>query len=171
MVIESTGISEPMQVAELFTFPLREVDPHISADIVDLNSITKLDTCLTVVDASTFSGYFNSRAVAAETFDDIDDADGRSVFHLLTEQVEFANVILLNKCDLVSELEKAEVKKTIKALNEKAIIIETVNSDVDLTKVLHTGLFNFEEAEAHSKWLVPSSDIDNCDDEYGISSF
>lgn len=93
------------------------------------------------------------------------------MFHLLTEQIEFANIILLNKCDLVSELEKSEIKKAIRSLNDKALIMETVKSEVDLTKVINTGMFNFEEAEAMSKWLNPDSEIEHCDDEYGISSF
>tara|TARA_B110000305_G_C18911206_1_gene390815 strand:- start:216 stop:431 length:216 start_codon:yes stop_codon:yes gene_type:complete len=71
----------------LFTFPLKEVDPTIPDSIVDLNSVSQLDTCVTVVDCSTFKGYFNSREIAAEAFKDEggEEADSRSVFHLLSE--------------------------------------------------------------------------------------
>ena len=88
LVIESTGISEPMQVAELFTFPLKEMVPTASPDIPDLNSVSQLDTCVTVVDCSTFQTYFNCREIAAEYFQgegEEDANDSRSVFHLLTE--------------------------------------------------------------------------------------
>ena len=88
LVIESTGISEPMQVAELFTFPLKEMVPTASPDIPDLNSVSQLDTCVTVVDCSTFQTYFNCREIAAEYFqgeEEEDANDSRSVFHLLTE--------------------------------------------------------------------------------------
>ena len=155
LVIESTGISEPMQVAELFTFPLKEIDPTISDEIIDLNSVSQLDTCVTVVDCSTFENFFLSREIAAEAFKDEggEEADSRSVFHLLAEQIEFANVILLNKCDLVSEQQKNEVKRILQTFNEKAEILETIKSEIDLTKILNTGKFDFEEAETNSKWL------------------
>lgn len=157
----------------MFTFPLKQIDPQISDDIVDLNSVSQLDTCVTVVDCSTFQKYFNSRDIAAETFKEEggEDADSRSVFQLLSEQIEFANVILLNKCDLVSELERNEVKKILKTFNEKAVIYETTRSEVELTKVIHTGLFNFEEAETNTKWLDPLRIFTQTDADYGISSF
>jgi len=90
----------------------------------------------------------------------------------MCDQIEFSNVILLNKCDLVPEKVKNEIRHTISQLNPKAEIIETIRSNVDLNKVINTGKFNFEEAEANSKWLEngryePASEVL----EYGVSSF
>lgn len=153
LVIESTGISEPMQVAETFTFDLAGIDPSVSQGATELRELSKLDTCVTVVDCSNFFQYFNSREIASEMFTDVDQADDRSIFQLMVDQIEFANVILLNKCDLVTDKEKAEVKNTILQFNSKATIIETIKSNVDLTQVINTGKFNFEEAEMNSKWL------------------
>lgn len=114
LVIESTGVSEPMQVAETFTFDLPLLDPSLSQATQDLKELSQLDTCVTVVDCSNFYTYFNSRDIASELFTDVDKADGRSIFQLMCDQIEFANVILLNKCDLVTDKEKEDVKNTIK---------------------------------------------------------
>jgi G3E family GTPase len=172
LVIESTGISEPMQVAETFTFDLAGLDPSISAGAEELKELSRLDTCVTVVDASSFQTFFSSKDIASERFKDVDEADDRSIVQLLCDQLEFSNVILLNKCDLVDEQTKKDIKHTIRLLNQNAEIIETIKSEVDLTKVLNTGKFNFEEAEANSKWLsegryqqVPETE------EYGVASF
>lgn len=91
---------------------------------------------------------------------------------LLIDQIEFANVILLNKCDLVTDKVKEEVKHTIKTLNQVAEIIETVNSEIDLDKVINTGKFNFIEAETHAKWLAQDRyDVVPESEEFGVSSF
>ena len=172
LVIESTGISEPMQVAETFTFDLPLLDPSISQATTELKELSELDTCVTVVDCSNFYTYFNSREIASEIFNDVDQADDRSIFQLMCDQIEFANVILLNKTDLVTDKEKEEVKNTIKQFNQKAEIIETIKSKVDLDKVINTGKFNFEEAEANSKWLEQDRyDVNPETEEYGVSSF
>ena len=113
LVIESTGIAEPMNVAETFTFDLAGLDPSISEGVQELRELSVLDTCVTVVDCSNFFTYFNSREIASEVFKDVDEADDRSIVQLLTDQIEFANVILMNKCDLVTEDENREVKNTI----------------------------------------------------------
>ena len=172
LVIESTGISEPMQVAETFTFDLAGIDPSVSQGATELRELSRLDTCVTVVDCSSFFKYFNSREIASEMFTDVDQADDRSIFQLHVDQIEFANVILLNKCDLVTEKEKQEVKNTILQFNSKATIIETIKSNVDLNEVINTGKFNFEEAELNSKWLETDRyDIQPETEEYGVSSF
>ena len=106
-----------------------------------------------MVDCSNFFQNMKSREIASEKFADIDQADDRSIVQLMINQIEFANVILLNKTDLVTDEEKAEVKNTILQLNSKALIIDTVKSNVDLDQVINTGKFNFEEAETNSKWL------------------
>lgn len=172
LVIESTGISEPMQVAETFTFDLMGIDPAISQGTKELQELSRLDTCVTVVDCSSFLKYFKSKDIASEVFTDVDEADDRSIVQLLIDQIEFSNVILLNKCDLVTDEMKNEVKNTIKQLNRVAEIIETTKSNVDLTKVINTGLFDFNEAEQNAKWLVQDRyDIHPETEEFGVSSF
>ena len=172
LVIESTGISEPMQVAETFTFDLPLLDPSISQATTELKELSELDTCVTVVDCSNFYTYFNSREIASEIFNDVDQADDRSIFQLMCDQIEFANVILLNKTDLVTDKEKEEIKNTIKQFNQKAEIIETIKSKVDLDKVINTSKFNFEEAQSNLKWLKQDRyDINPETEEYGVSSF
>ena len=105
-------------------------------------------------------------------FTDVDEADGRSIVQLLVDQIEFADVILLNKCDLVTEEIKAEVKNTIRQLNSIAEIIETTRSDVDLDKVINTGKFDFTEAATHAKWLAEGRyDVQPETEEFGVSSF
>ena len=90
----------------------------------------------------------------------------------MCDQIEFANVILLNKTDLVTDKEKEEKKNTIKQFNQEAEIIETIKSKVDLDKVINTSKFNFEEAEANSKWLEQDRyDVNPETEEYGVSSF
>ena len=113
LVIESTGISEPLQVAETFTFDLEELDPTAESGANALKELSRLDTCVTVVDTSNFFRFFKAKEIASEIFKDVDEADDRSIFQLMVDQIEFSNVILLNKCDLVTEEEKREVKNAI----------------------------------------------------------
>jgi G3E family GTPase len=88
---------------------------------------------VTVVDCSVFDKFFNTKDLASDKFEDIDQSDTRQIFHLLTQQIEFANVILLNKIDLVSSKDIDRIKRTIRQFNTKADIFETTNSKVDLT--------------------------------------
>jgi G3E family GTPase len=164
LVIESTGISEPLPVAETFTFQ--------DESGTGLSDVARLDTMTTVVDAKNFLLDFHSRDLLTDRGQQRDEADARSITDLLIEQVEFADVIILNKTDLVTLDELHEVRGHLKALNPGARILETTHGRVPLDEVLNTGRFDFEKAAQSPLWLkelrgehVPETE------EYGIRSF
>lgn len=164
LLVESTGISEPMPVAETFTF----------ADDAgqSLSDVAELDTMVTVVDAGNFLRDFGSEDDLVDRKMGLNDDDQRNVVDLLTDQVEFANVILLNKCDLIDEAEKITLLGILRNLNPQARIIETVRGGIDLAAIMGTGLFSLDEASAQPGWLeVPRGEEQPETDEYGISSF
>jgi G3E family GTPase len=168
LLIESTGISEPLPVAETFTFDLEDQQGRRFS----LSDVARLDTMVTVVDAYNFLRDFNAaedlkaRGLAAT------DDDERTITDLLLDQVEFANVIVINKTDLVSEAELKQLEGILRRLNPDARLIRTKYGRVPLDAVLNTGLFDFAKAAQAPGWLkelrgerVPETE------EYGISSF
>ena len=164
LLIESTGISEPIPVAQTFTFEDEEG--------VSLSQVSRLDTMVTVVDAANFLRDYNEAEALQDRGESLGEDDHRTVTHLLIDQIEFADVIVLNKLDLVSQGQASEVEAIIKALNPGAEIIPTSQSQVALERVLDTGLFDYEKAEASAGWIrelqgehMPETE------EYGISSF
>lgn len=164
LLIESTGISEPMPVAETFTFADEEGD--------SLADVSQLDTMVTVVDACNFLNDFGSPEDLVDRAIGLSDEDKRNVVDLLVDQLEFANVILLNKCDLVDEAEKTTILGMIRNLNPKARIIETVRGQIDPAAIVGTGLFSMDEASAQPGWLeVPRGKEQPETDEYGVTSF
>lgn len=165
LLIESTGISEPMAVAATFDFPLDE-EGHTLSDIA------QLDTMLTVVDAATWLAEYTNQQTLLERGLAVADEDGRTLSDLLVEQVEFANVILINKVDLVTPDELAQLKSYLHRFNPDAIVLTSSYGRIPLNHVLHTGLFNLEDAAQLPRWAeelqghhIPETD------EYGISSF
>lgn len=166
LLIESTGISEPIPVAQTFSF----VDEENN---IDLSRFSYVDTMVTVVDAFNFFKDFGS----PETLMDRDltniEGDYRTIVNLLTDQIEFANVIILNKTDLVSEDSLSVLRAIIKKLNPTAQIIDSEFSKVDPKKILNTGLFNFEEAEQSAGWIEELNKEEHTPEteEYGIGSF
>lgn len=164
LLIESTGISEPLQVAETFTF---EDDEGLS-----LSQYARLDTMLTVVDAFNFLKNLHSLETLKEGREKASDEDDRTIVSLLLDQVEFANVILLNKVDLVAEEEALRIESTLRMLNPQAKILRTLRSNVPLKEVLHTNLFDMATAEASPGWLqeLRGSHVPETV-EYGITSF
>ncbi len=164
LLIESTGISEPMPVAETFTFE--------DEDGNSLSNVAKLDTMVTVIDASNFLKDFGSWDDLVDRRIGLNDQDKRNIVDLLVDQVEFANVIVINKIDLVSEADLQQLKAIIAKLNPTAKTITACESQVDLKEVLGTGLFSMEEAEQQPEWLsVPRGQEQTETEEYGISSF
>lgn len=164
LLVESTGISEPMPVAETFTFA--------DEDGQSLSDIAQLDTMVTVVDACNFLRDFGSADDLVDRSLGLGDEDRRNVVDLLTDQVEFANVILLNKCDLVDASEKTAIIGILRNLNPKARIIETTRGSLDIAAVVGTGLFSIDEASAQPGWLeVPRGSEQPETDEYGVTSF
>ena len=164
LVIESTGISEPLPVAETFTFE--------DEDGISLSDVANLDTMVTVVDAVNFLKDYEEAKYLQETGESLGEDDERSVADLLVDQIEFADVILISKTDLVSSNDLKRLKAILKTLNTVAEIVPISNGDVNIDKVLNTGLFNFEQAQQAPGWLkemrgehVPETE------EYGISSF
>lgn len=164
LLIESTGISEPMPVAETFTF--RDEKGR------SLSDIARLDTMVTVVDAFNFLRDYKSTDSLQERGESMGEEDERNVVDLLIEQIEFCDVIVLNKADLVSQTEFEELHAILHSLNPRADIVPTSFSRVDLDRVLNTKRFNFEQASAAPGWLkemrgehVPETE------EYGIRSF
>ncbi|MEM8712253.1 MAG: GTP-binding protein, partial [Planctomycetota bacterium] len=125
LLIESTGISEPIPVAQTFTFE--------DEDGVSLGQVARLDTMVTVVDANSFLRDYQEAQDLAERGESLGEDDERTVTDLLIDQVEFADVIVLNKLDLVTEAQAGEVEAILRALNPGARIIPTKNSDVPLT--------------------------------------
>ena len=166
LLIESTGISEPVPVAQTFSFVDEEND-------IDLSKFSYVDTMVTVVDAFNFFNDFGSpETLIDRKITDI-EGDDRTIVNLLVDQIEFANVILLNKTDLVSKEHIGILKAAIKKLNSSAHIIETSYSRVETSKILNTGLFNFEEAEQSAGWIEELNKENHTPEteEYGISSF
>ncbi|WP_435277270.1 zinc metallochaperone GTPase ZigA [Psychrobium sp. nBUS_13] len=164
LVIESTGISEPLPVAETFTFT--------DEDGVSLSDIATLDTMVTVVDAVNFLKDYDQAKYLQETGESLGEEDERSVADLLIDQVEFADVILISKTDLVQASELERLKAIIKVLNTHAKVIKITNGNVDIDAVLNTKLFDFQRAEQAPGWLkemrgehIPETE------EYGIASF
>ena len=145
LVIESTGISEPLPVAETFTFA--------DEDGVSLSDVAKLDTMVTVVDAVNFLKDYEEAKYLKETGESLGEEDERSVADLLVEQVEFADVILISKTDLVEKSILEKLIAIIKTLNTRAKIIPISNGNIETKKILNTGLFNFEQAQLAPGWL------------------
>ena len=178
-VVESSGISEPLPVAETFTFA-------DETSGVSLGDLAELDTMVTVVDASTYEAELASMGTLHErgwqaTAEDVE----RTVAHLLVDQVEFANVIVLNKCDLTNQSDAsgsasdqtlpslASLKALIRAQNPKAVIVEAIHGVVPPSTVLGTHLFSLDESAEHPAWLTEARHGEHTPEsiEYAISSF
>lgn len=165
LLIESTGISEPIPVAQTFTFESEDGN-------IDLSRFSYIDTMVTVVDAFNFLRDFSSPDyLLTRNLTNI-EGDHRTIVNLLTDQVEFANVIIINKIDLVTEKELEELQAIIKKLNPEAHIILANKSKVPLKKVINTGLFDYEKAQTSAGWIKELENEHTPEtDEYGISSF
>lgn len=164
LVIESTGISEPLPVAETFTFS--------DEDGISLSDVATLDTMVTVVDAVNFLTDYEEADSLQDAGESLGEEDERSVSDLLVDQVEFADVILISKSDLVEPTDVERLKAILKTLNTHARIIPIAHGQVDIDAVLSTGLFDFERAQNAPGWLkemrgehIPETE------EYGIGSF
>lgn len=166
LLIESTGISEPVPVAQTFSF----VDEENG---IDLSRFSYIDTMVTVVDCFNFFKDFSTNELLKDR--ELTDMEGdfRTIVNLLTDQIEFANVIILNKTDLVDEETVGVLKAAIHKLNPGARIIESSFGKVNPKEILNTGLFDFEEAQNSAGWqkeLEAESHTPETE-EYGISSF
>ncbi|MEO0443474.1 MAG: zinc metallochaperone GTPase ZigA [Pseudomonadota bacterium] len=164
LVIESTGISEPLPVAETFTFA--------DENGVSLSEVSTLDTMVTVVDAVNFLNDYEQAQFLKDKGEALGDDDERNVADLLVDQVEFADVILVSKTDLVDVKTRERLRAILRTLNTHAAIIPVEHGQVRLDQVLNTGLFDFEKAQQAPGWLkemrgehVPETE------EYGIASF
>nr|WP_295926448.1 GTP-binding protein [uncultured Dyadobacter sp.] len=169
LLIESTGISEPVPVAQTFSF----VDAQSG---IDLSKWAMIDCMVTVVDAFNFARDFGSLDTVFSRKLNDDRSDRRTIVNLLTDQIEFADVIVLNKADLVSGREIKELRAILVALNPGAKVIESSFSNVDLNDVVNTGLFNYEKAEQSAGWIQELNKAEHGGhvpetEEYGISSF
>ncbi|WP_372717877.1 zinc metallochaperone GTPase ZigA [Novipirellula sp.] len=164
LLIESTGISEPMPVAETFTFEDEEGD--------SLSLVAELDTMVTVVDAGNFMKDFGSWDDLTDRRLGLGEDDTRNIVDLLVDQVEFANVIVVNKADLISPYDLEQLNRILRQLNADAKILNTIESRVDLSEIMGTGLFSLSEAETRPGWLeVPRGEEETETEEYGISNF
>lgn len=163
LLIESTGISEPLSVAETFTFT--DEAGH------SLSDLTRLDTMVTVVDGINFLTDYHAAQWIGERENDIAEDDERAITDLLIEQIEFADVILVSKTDLISQVAYQELEAILRSLNTQAKILPMRMGDIPLKEVLNTHAFNFDQAAQAPGWLkemrgehIPESE------EYGITS-
>ena len=164
LVIESTGISEPLPVAETFTFADEKG--------VSLSDVARLDTMVTVVDAFNFLKDYDDAKYLQDTDESLGEDDERSVADLLVDQVEFSDVILISKIDLVDQSDLHKLKGILRSLNTTAKIIPITKGQVEIDDVLNTGLFNFDKAQEAPGWLKEMrGDHTPETEEYGISSF
>mgnify|MGYP000574658051 CR=1 FL=1 len=164
LLIESTGISEPIPVAQTFTFE--------DENGVSLGQVSRLDTMVTVVDAANFLKDYNRAEALKDRGEHMGEGDLRTVTHLLIDQIEFADVIVLNKLDLVTKEQALEVRAIIEALNPGAKIQMATRGQVPLKSVLNTGLFDYEKAASSAGWKREMQGEHTPEtEEYGISSF
>lgn len=198
ILIESTGISEPMQVAETFTTEftnmyldnqegITEEDEKILKEIQDLGGlakVAKLDTCVTVIDGKNFYHNLETTEFLVDRFGSTgQNEEDRTICDLMVDQIEFADVIIVNKIDLVSKKQKKKIFKTIKSLNPVAKVIRTNFCRVNVRDVVGTGLFDFEKASSSAGWLQSLHEMTRREaygnkltpkpetEEYGINNF
>ena len=169
IVIESTGISEPVPVAQTFSY----IDEEMG---IDLTSICRLDTMVTVVDANRFTNDIKSEDLLVDRDQGVDDTDERTIADLLIDQVEFCDVLIINKTDLISEDELVKLEQVLTQLQPEAKLIKTTQAQVDIDEVLNTQRFDFEKASQSAGWIKELTDGGHANhtpetEEYGISSF
>lgn len=165
ILIESSGISEPIPVAQTFTY----IDEEIG---IDLTQKCKLDTMVTVVDANRFWEDYASGKSLLDRKQGTDEQDTRDVCDLLIDQIEFADVIVLNKTDLLDKSDTLELKAFLRKLNADADIIPTSFSKVNLSSILNTSKFDFDKASQSAGWIKELNEEHTPEtEEYGISSF
>jgi len=164
LVIESTGIAEPLPVAETFTFR--------DEDGASLSDVARLDTLVTVVDAVNFMPNYMEALSLKESGESLGEDDERNVADLLVDQIEFSNVILISKTDLIGRDELANLTGILHSLNPTAEILPMVMGQVALDKVLNTRRFDFAQAEMAPGWLKELRGEHTPEtEEYGIASF
>lgn len=165
LLIESTGISEPIPVAQTFSFATGE-------ELLDLTRLTRLDTMVTVVDAFNFRKDFGSAHTLHDRKLTDDPEDQRSIVNLLTDQIEFANVLVLNKTDLVSSEDLKVVEGILRKLNPEARILKSDHGKIDPRQVLNTRMFDYEKAQQAAGWIKELNNEHTPEtEEYGIGSF
>lgn len=168
ILIESSGISEPVPVAQTFTY----IDEQLN---INLSDFTALDTMVTVVDANRFWHDFGSGESLLDRQQEVAADDEREIADLLLDQIEFCNVLILNKCDLVEESALRELKHVLRLLQPEAKIIETTHGKVDPKEILFTESFDFDKVSSSAGWLKelengPENHTPETE-EYGIGSF
>ena len=166
LLIESTGISEPLPVAATFDFRDEAGE--------SLSDVARLDTMVTVVDAVNLLKDYSSHDFLRDRGETLGDEDDRTLVHLLTDQIEFADIVVLNKVDDAGPVQTDAARKIIRSLNADAKIIETNHSDVPASEILDTGLFDFEQAHEHPMWakeLYGYADHTPETEEYGVTSY
>jgi G3E family GTPase len=164
LVIESTGISEPLPVAETFTFADEEGR--------SLADVARLDTMVTVVDVASFWNEFHSLDTLRDRDQELNASDARTIVHLLVDQIEFADVIVLNKLDLVPDDAIEPIEQVMRKLNPRAALVRAAHAQVPLHELLDTHRFDFEQAASSPGWLAELRGAHQPEtEEYGISSF
>ncbi|QIH74802.1 GTP-binding protein [Macrococcoides canis] len=168
IVIESTGISEPIPVAQTFSY----IDEEMN---IDLTQICRLDTMVTVVDAHRFLKDFQSGEKLLDRKQAVGADDEREIADLLIDQIEFCDVLILNKIDLVSEAELFQLENVLKSLQPEALLIKSVNAEVNPELILNTHRFDFEKVADSAGWIKELTEGHHNHtpetEEYGISSF
>ncbi|TGM95556.1 zinc metallochaperone GTPase ZigA [Leptospira dzoumogneensis] len=164
LLIESTGISEPLPIAETFTFSDEQGN--------SLSDFAELDTMVTVVDAYNFLKDYSSSEDLSDRNLALNESDDRNISDLLVDQIEFSDIILVNKTDLISEEELKKLLLILRKLNSRAKLFPISEGKVPVPKILNTGLFDFEKAAESPGWLQELRGNHKSEtEEYGISSF
>lgn len=166
LLIESTGISEPLPVAATFDFRTEEGE--------SLSDVAILDTMVTVVDAVNLLRDYASTDFLKDRGESLGDDDKRTLVDLLVEQIEFADVVVLNKVDDASPAQRDAARQIIRSLNSEADIVETSFSRAPFERILNTGRFDFERAQQHPLWfkeLYGFADHVPETEEYGVKNF
>lgn len=163
LLVESTGVSEPLPVAETFTFTDEQGE--------SLSSLARLDTLVTVVDAKNFLNDYCSRDELRDRGIGVDENDSRDIVQLLVDQIECADVLVVTKTDLIDADDANYLEAILRKLNPDARILRATNGEVPLDEILNTGRFDFEHASVHPGWLaeVRGTHVPETE-EYGLSS-
>lgn len=197
LVIESSGISEPMQVAETFSDEFAEMHMAAGRDLQlemaadadsaqrnakvaqiltagGLSTMSRLDCCVTMVDAVNFFNDFETADFLVDRHgkDDVPEEDDRNISDLQVDQLEFANVVIVNKCDLVTPVDVERILTVVRTLNPAAKVLTSSRANIDVSSILNTSLFSYEEAALGAGWLRSlKEEVKPETEEYGIGSF